>query len=182
MGLEEVKSDILEEAQQKSDEIIAEAEEEKEEILEEASTEASKIKEDANEEIEDKKESLEKQELSNARMKAKQEKLKAKQKELERAFNEFRDDLSNLDEEEREAFVQNVIEETDFEVAKVQGSEEFEGLVDNAEFEAIDEEGVILESEDGSTRRDFTFDRIVENFREEHRKDVAEMLFPEGEQ
>ncbi|MFB6114988.1 MAG: V-type ATP synthase subunit E family protein, partial [Candidatus Nanohalobium sp.] len=181
MGLEEVKSDILEEAQQKSDEIIAEAEEEKEEILEDASEEANKIKEEANKEIQQEKDSLEKQELSNARMKAKQEKLKAKQKELERAFNEFRDDLSNLDEDEREAFVQNVIDETDFEVAKVKGSQEFEGLVD-VEFEVIDEEGVILESEDGSTRRDFTFDRIVENFREEHRKDVAEMLFPEGEQ
>ncbi|EGQ42840.1 MAG: archaeal/vacuolar-type H+ ATPase subunit E [Candidatus Nanosalina sp. J07AB43] len=182
MGLEEVKSDILEEAQQKSDEIIGEAEEEEEEILEEASKESSKIKKEVNKELERKKDSLEKQELSNARMKAKQEKLKAKQKELERAFNEFRDDLSNLDEDERKSFVQNVIEETDFEVAKVKGSEEFEGLKEDVEFEEIEEEGIILESEDGSTRRDFTFDRIVENFREEHRKDVAEMLFPEGEQ
>jgi len=31
-------------------------------------------------------------------------------------------------------------------------------------------------------RRDFSFERIVENFRSEYRKDVAETLFPEGEE
>ena len=184
MGLEEVKSDILNEAQQKSDEIIEEAEQEKQEILEEAEEEAEKIRAEVDEEIEDEKEALEKQELSNARMKAKQEKLSAKQKELDRAFNEFRNELEDLDEEERKAFVDNVVEGTDFEVAKIKGSEEFEDTVDERQidFEVIDRPGVVLVSGDGSMRRDFTFDRIVENFRSEYRKDVAETLFPEGEQ
>ena len=184
MGLEEVKSDILKEAQQKSDEIIEQAQAEKKEILEEAETEADKIRAEVDEEIEDEKEALERQELSNARMKAKQEKLSAKQKELDRAFDEFRKELEDLDEDEREAFVENVVEKTDFEVSKVLGSEEFGDAVDqrSIDFEEIDESGVVLVSEDGSMRRDFTFDRIVENFRSEYRKDVAGILFPEGEQ
>lgn len=184
MGLEEVKSDILNEAQQKSDEIMEEAEQEKEEILEEAEQEADRIRKEADEEIESEKEALEKQELSNARMKAKQEKLSAKQKELNRTFREFRNDLEDLEDEERKAFVENVVEETDFEVSRVQGSEEFEDAVDQRQidFEVIDRPGIVLISEDGSMRRDFTFDRIVENFRSEYRKDVANVLFPEAEQ
>ncbi|MFB6175234.1 MAG: V-type ATP synthase subunit E family protein [Candidatus Nanohalobium sp.] len=182
MGLEEVKSDILEEAEQKSNEIKEEAEQQKQEILEDAREEAAKIKEDAEGEIEKEKDALERQQLSNARMAAKQEKLKAKQKELKRAFNEFREELEDLDSEERKAFVENVVEDTDFEVATVRGSEEFEDAVEEADFEVIDRPGVVLVSEDGSMRRDFTFDRIVENFRSEYRKDVADVLFQGVEQ
>ena len=184
MGLEEVKSDILKEAQQKSDEIIEQAESEKEEILEEANQEAEKIRDKKDQEIKQEKDALEKQELSNARMKSKQKKLKAKQKELDRAFEEFRDELEDLDEDERKAFLENVMEETDFEVSKIMGNEEFNDAVDERKvsFEEFDREGLVLVSEDGSMRRDFTFDRIVENFRSEYRKDIAGILFEEAEQ
>ncbi|PSH00344.1 MAG: hypothetical protein BRC30_04020 [Nanohaloarchaea archaeon SW_7_46_7] len=175
---------MLKEAQQKSDEIIEEAEEEKEKILEEAETEAEEIRAETEKDIKKEKEALEKQELSNARMKAKQEKLSAKQKELNRAFNEFRSELEDLDSEERKAFVENVIQETSFEVSKIRGSEEFGEALDQGkfDFEEIERPGVVLISEDGSMRRDFSFERIVENFRSEYRKDVAETLFPEGEE
>ncbi|MFB6180710.1 MAG: V-type ATP synthase subunit E family protein [Candidatus Nanohalobium sp.] len=184
MGLEEVKSDILEDARQEADEIIEEAEEEKKEILEDANQEAEKIREDSREEISEEKEALRKKRLPEARMKAKQEKLQAKQDELDKVFENFRETLESLDKEELEAFYESVMEKVDFDVGLVEGSEEFEDFVDERkrDFKVVDKPGVVLVSEDGSLRRDFSFESVVDDFRENFRKDVAGVLFPEVEE
>lgn len=174
MGLEDVKTDILNDAEQEADAMIAEAKEEAEEIIEEAETEAEKIEEAAEKEIEKEKESIRKETLSNARMEARQERLEAKQEALEEVFQEFRGELENLDEDEIEAFVDNCVDRTDFEIGSVIGSPEFESAVDEVD-EDID--GVILVSADGEKRQNFTFDKIIEHFRSDYRKAVADKLF-----
>ncbi|MFB6190749.1 MAG: hypothetical protein ABEJ91_04230, partial [Candidatus Nanohaloarchaea archaeon] len=124
-------------------------------------------------------ESIRKKALSNARMKAKQIKLREKQKHLDQAFEEFREQLDELTAEEREKFVESCYDRASFEVGKVRGSEEFEDVIDqrSVDFEQADIDGVVLVSEDGERRIDFTFDRIVQDYRENHRKDVSEELF-----
>lgn len=176
MGLEDVKSDILEEAEEKANRIVEEAEEEADEIVEEAEKEAEKIKAAAEEEVEQKKESMEKKTLSNARMKARELEQKEKQRQLDEVFKNFRERLEELDDEEREAFVDSCLDRAGFDVGKVKGGEEFEDAV-SKEFEEEDIDGIILVSEDGERRMDFTFDRIVQNYRENHRKQVSEALF-----
>ena len=177
MGLEEVKDEILQEAEKEADQIIEEAEQRKEEIIEEAEEEAEQIREENREEIEEKKESLRQQELSNARMKAKEEKLRAREQSLSKAFDGFREKLENLDSDERQSFVDSCLEKVEFEVGKVIGSEEFEGAVD-VEFEEKDDiQGIIVVSEDEARRQSFTFDKIIQQYRDKYRKQVAETLF-----
>ncbi|MFB6292349.1 MAG: V-type ATP synthase subunit E [Candidatus Nanohaloarchaea archaeon] len=179
MGLEQVKSDILEEAEEKADQIVKEAKQEKKEILADAEKEAEKIEQKTEEEIENRKDSLRRKALSNARMKAREEKLKAKQEKLDEAFSTFRQELADLDEDQRSSYVEHCLDQVGFEVGKVIGGSGFEDAVDDQgyDFEEGDLEGIIVVSEDGERRQDFSFDKIVEQYREDHRQEVAEQLF-----
>ncbi|MBC5793360.1 MAG: hypothetical protein H8Z69_04995 [Nanohaloarchaea archaeon] len=176
MSLKEVKSEILEEAQQKADEIIDEAEQQREEILEEARQEAEAVKEEYEEELEGEKDSYETKTISNARMKAKEKRLKAKQAKIDEVFENFRESLEDLTKKEREDFVEKCLDKVEFEPEKVIGGEEFEDAV-SIDFEEEDIEGIVVVSKDGSRRQSFTFDKIVEEMKSKHRKEVAEKLF-----
>lgn len=176
MGLQDVKSDIIQKAEAKAEEIEKEAEEEKQRILEEAEEEAEEVRRKHEEELEDRKSSYERKKLSNARMKARQQKLQAKQEYLDRAFENFREQLEDLDEEEKEEYFENCVEDTSFSVGKVIGSPEFEQFTDE-EFEERDIKGFVLVSGNGERRRDYTFERVVETFKDDYRKEVAEKLF-----
>lgn len=176
MGLDEIKSEILEEAEQKSDEIVEEAKQEKKQIINEAEEKAEEIKEEMEQELEEEKESYRQKALSNARMKAKQEKMKAKQEKIDKVFEDFRHHLEKLSDKEKEKFAERCLESVDFDVGKVKGSEEFEDAVDE-DFETADIDGIIVFSEDGNRRQEFTFDKILEQYRDRYRKDVADILF-----
>lgn len=176
MGLQEIKSEILEEAEQKSDKIVEEAKQEKKQLIKEAEEKAEKIREEMEEELEEDKQSYRQKALSNARMKAKQEKMKAKQEKIDDIFNDFRHHLDKLSDEEKEKFAESCLEKVDFEVSKVKGGADFKNAVD-AEFEEADIDGIIVFSKDGNRRQEFTFDKILQQFRDSYRKEVAEILF-----
>lgn len=176
MGLEEVKQDILEEAKAKADKIVKDAEREAEEIIEDAREEAEKIRERYQDELEEEKESYRQKEISNARMKAKEQRLEAKQEKMEEVFEEFEEELQDLSDSEKEAYVENCLEKVDFEVGKVIGGPGFEDFVD-VEFDKRDTSGIIVVSEDGEKRQNFAFDKIVQQYRDQYRKNVAEKLF-----
>ncbi len=179
MGLEEVKREILEEAEETAEEIVAEAEEEKESIIEDAEKEAEKIMEEAEQEIEKKKEAIRKRRISNARMRSRKIKLQRKEEFIERAFEEFRERLQNLGPEERQRFVESCIERADFEIGRTMASEEFREALEQNGFdpEPLEDEGIVLESENGNRRQEMTVEKVVENYRDELRQDVAEVLF-----
>ncbi len=179
MGLEQVQDEILEEAEEKANEIVEEAEEEADRIISEAEKEAEQIMESAEREIEEEKESTRKKELSNARMEARQIRLNRKQEKLDEAFENFRNRLQKIGEDEREEFIESCLDRAGFEVGTVKASGEFGDAVENQglDFKESEVEGVILVSEDGERRQNFSFDKIVENYRERYRKQIAEILF-----
>jgi len=177
MGFEEVKNDILNEAEDEADRIIREAEEKKEEILEKARSEAEEIRQEHLEELEEEKESYRKKAISTARMKAKEEKLEAREENLSKVFHNFRDELDNMSKEEKKDYVESCLEKPEFEIGKVLGSEQFEEFVD-VEFEEDESlEGIVVVSKDGNRRQNFCFDKITEQFKNRYRKQVADKLF-----
>lgn len=179
MGLENVKDDIISEAEQKAEQIRQDAEDEASEILQEAEEKADRIMEKAEKEIEKEKEALEKQKISNANMKARETKLKAKQEKIEEVFKHFRQRIKTMSQSEKEDFVKNCINSVQFDVGEVMASEEFRDAVESAGYnaESLDEPGVVVVSENRERRQDFTIERIAKNFRDQHRKKVAEVLF-----
>lgn len=176
MGLEQVKDEILQEAREEAAEIREEAEEKADQILEDARKEADRIREKMEGEIEEEKQAMEKKAMSNARMEAKQQKLREKQKRLDEVFLEF---TENLDIDNRENFVSRCIEKAGFEPERLKASPGFEEVAEELglEFEKAEIDGVILESQGGERSIDFTLDSIAENYRKNHRKEVAERLF-----
>lgn len=176
MGLNDVKQDILDEAKQEKSDILNQAEKKKKEILEEAKEEAGRIREEAEEEVEEEKEAMEKKAVSNANMEAKKAKLEAKEKALDKAFESFKQRLSDLDEEQREEMLEAAIDSSDFDVGLVKGDDSFEGLVD-IDFEPSDVEGFVLISKDSERQLNYSFSKIVDDFRDKYRKDVAGKLF-----
>jgi len=176
MGLKDVKDEILEEAEEKAENIKEEGRQEKDEIIAAAEEKAEKIEEETEQEIENRKEAMEKKAISNANMTAKKKRLEAKEDAISKVFEEFHEGIENISDDEKEKFLQNAVDSADFEVGKVLGSSEFSSLTDK-EFEEIEDEGVIVVSENGERRRNFTFSKILEDFREDYRKEVAERLF-----
>ena len=177
MGLEEVKSEILDEAEAKADHLVQEAEEEKEKILDKAKEEAEEIREEHMEELEDKKDIYKRKAISTARMKAKEEKLHAREENISKVFEEFRNKLGQMSKKEKKSYVESCLEKPKFDIGKVIGSEDFEELVDK-EFEEEDSiEGIVVVSEYGNRRQNFSFDKIAEQFKSQYRREVAEKLF-----
>lgn len=179
MGLEHVKDEIVEEARKEADQIIAEAEEEAEAILKDAEKEAEKIKENSKQELEEEKNSLEKRKISNANMKAKKQKLKAKEEKINEAFKDFKNQLESMPASDKEEFVKSCFELISFEIGSVKASEDFEDAVEaqGYEPEELEASGIILRSKDGERQQNFTVQKIVENYRENHRREVAQQLF-----
>lgn len=179
MGLNDVKNEILQEAEEEADRIIQEAEEESDEIISRAQEKADQIRKNSEEEVKGEKESLRKKEISNAKMQAKERKLEVKDRKINQTFSNFREKLENLSKDEKEDFFNNVVEQTEFEVGKVLGSEDFQEIAESEgyDFGAIETQGVILESESGERRKNYTLNKIVEDFRDRYRKKVAKELF-----
>jgi len=182
MGLKDVKNDILREARDKASQLEEEAQQKEDEILGEARDKAEQIKENARKEIEEKKESERKKAVSSANMEARNTKLAAKQEKLEEVFSEFKEELENLDEQEREDFVKNAVEEVEFEIASIKASEQFAEVVDGRKNEVTENselDGFVLISENGERRKNFSIDKIVRSYKEDYRQKVAEKLFEE---
>lgn len=168
----------MEEAEKKAEKIRKEAENERDEIIEKAEEEAQEIREHEEEKLEQEKESMRKKTLSSARMKAKEAKMEAKQQKIDEVFENFREYLENLSRGDRQKFVERCMEKVEFEVGRIEGSPGFEEAVDE-EFRETDVEGIVVVSEDGERRQSFTFDKILEEFRQKYRREVAETLFGE---
>lgn len=176
MGLKQVKSEILEDARQKADKIVEEGEEERKEIIEDAEKEAEKIKKKFEDELEEEKEAYRKKAISNADMKAKKEKLRAKEEKLDEVFGKFRDEIKDLSDTEKESYVESCLQKVSFEPGKVIGSSNYSEFVD-VDFEEANVQGIIIESEDGEKRQNFSLDKIVQRFKDKYRKKAAEKLF-----
>jgi|GEM_PF-529464 len=181
MGLQEVKDEILNEAEEKASRIKEDGEEQSDEIIESAEREAEQIREEVKREIEQEKQALRKKEISKAQMDAKKRIQESRQKTVESVFKAFEEELEGLSDSELEKFVENARDMADFEVNNVVGSKEFEDVVET-DFEVMDEQGLILESENEEKSLNLSFDRIVDDFRKRHRGNIAKILIGDAEE
>lgn len=180
MGLEEVRQEIVEEAEREAEKLLEEAEEEKEEILEEAKEEKKEVLKKAEEEAEKEAEAIRKKEISNARMEAQEKRLEAREEIIEEVKEKFRDRIEGLDQETERELVEESLEDLsqEIDIGVVRTREEIQDLAEGyGEFKEMDERGAVVKTADGSRRFDLTFDSIAENTVNESRKEVSEVLF-----
>ena len=174
--LDEAKSQasvIDEESKRVNDSIIdskiREAEEEKRRILNRAKSDAALLNERT---------------ISNAELKARNEKLKAKQKIIDRVFNIAKERLDNLNEDRYISYIKSTLKKLELEgeqtiivpkrmQAKVKGL----GLRPKVSGDEAVESGFLIKGK--GTTLNYTFDSLIEHYRDELETEIAQSLFKE---
>lgn len=180
MGLEEVKSEIIDEAESRADVIIEEAEARKEEMLEEARKKAEEKVEQAERKAEQEAEALRRKKLSSARMQAKKKRLTARQELLDDVHEQFTDRVQNLDDDKEAELIEQALDDLDdqVDIGTVYTRSTHKDLAEKyGEFEEKDIRGVIVETADGARRFDMRFEEIAEQTINDSKKAVSEVLF-----
>lgn len=180
MSLEDVKEEILDEAEQKAQNILEDASEHRNAVISDAEERAEEIIEQARQEAEKEAEALRRKELASARMEARKKRLAAREAVLDAAFQQFRDDILDLSEDEERDLIEAGLDRLSelVDIGTVHAPTAFEDLAEEyGEYAEFDGRGFIAESADGSRRFDMRFTQIADDVIEEHRKDVAEVLF-----
>lgn len=180
MGLEQVKSEILNEAETRANTIIEEAGERRDELLSEAEEKADRIVSEAEQEAENEAESLRQKRLSAARMEAKRKRLEAREDVLEDVCNQFKERVNDLDEETEAELIENALESLsdDIDIGTVYTSNDHKSLSeDYGDFAEKDIKGAIVETADGSRRFDMRFENIAEQVIDDNRQDISKVLF-----
>lgn len=180
MGLEDVKEEILNQAEQQARNIVEEAANHKSEVVSEAEQKAENILEEARQEAEKRAEALRRKELASARMAARKHRLAARQDVLEEAFTRFREELQGLDEDTERRLIEAGLERLSntVDIGTVHAPPAFQGVAEEyGDFVELDGRGFIAETVDGSRRFDMRFQQIADDVIQDHRKNVAEVLF-----
>lgn len=180
MGLEHVKEEIVQEAQQRAKAIVQEAEARKDNLLSEAEQNAEEIVAKAEKEAEKEADALRRKKLSAARMQAKRKRLEAREDVLEQVYEQFRDRIQNLDEDKEEELIKNVLDRLDdqIDIGTVYAGKDHKTLAKKyGDFTEKDIRGVIVETADGSRRFDLQFDEVADGTIDDNRQAVSKVLF-----
>ncbi len=191
MSLDNVVSDIRDEANARAEEIRQEGERRAEEIVEAAETDAEELLDAREEAVERQIEQEREQAVSGAKLQAKQERLEARRDVLEDVRERAEAELRDLSGEKRETLTRALLDgaasefEGDESVAvygRADDAELLEDLVaDYDGFEYGGEHdclgGVVVDSTDSRVRVNNTFDSILDDVWEDNLKDVSGILF-----
>ncbi|GGJ02445.1 ATP synthase subunit E [Halobellus salinus] len=191
MSLDNVVSDIRDEANARAEEIRQEGERRAEEIVEAAETDAEALLDAREEAVERQIEQEREQAVSGAKLQAKQERLEARRDVLEDVRERAEAELRDLSGETREALTRALLdgaaEEFDGEEAvAVYGRDDDAELLESlvADYDGVEYGGehdclggVVVDSTDSRVRVNNTFDSILDDVWEDSLKDVSGILF-----
>lgn len=189
MSLEQLISQIEEDADKKAAEIIEKARKEAEEIIASAKKEAKKKAEEIKREGEKAVERVREKILAATRRETRALKIQSKEKVIQECFENARECLKKMKGKEYERIVSHLMEEgkktlggcivipsrnEDKKIAsrlglETQGSTTASG-------------GIIMKSKDGSKELNYTFDALLEMHKEKLRIVIAGVLFKEKEE
>lgn len=180
MGLEEVKEEILNSARSDSGKIIEEAKNEAQQILSKATKRVTEYK---NKLKEDKKkliENLEKMKIAQARSEAKKLILEKKKGIIDTVFEKSKQKLASLSDNEREKYIQKLIEKAknEMEIVTVYCNKKDKKFLQDFECQETDIiGGVIVENKDRSIRIDYSFETMLDNVKEASLQEISKILF-----
>jgi V/A-type H+-transporting ATPase subunit E len=191
MSLENVVSDIRDEAHARAEEIRQEGERRAEEIVETAEADAEELLEAREEAVEKQIEQEREQALSSAKLEAKQGRLEARRDVLQDVRAQVEDDLRTLPDEKREELTRALLDQA---AAEFEGEEsvavygraddeellkelvdDYDGFEYGGEYDCLG--GVVVDSTDSRVRMNNTFDSVLDDVWEDNLKDVSGILF-----
>jgi len=184
MGLEDVKKEILKQAENTAQQRREEAEEEADRILEEAEEEAEDIRSEIIDDAEEQVDQIRRERIASARMDAKKQKLAAKQDVMDEAYDKLEQRVHALDRESKVELIRTVLDElgTEHAIGHVHVPHGFKDAVKDltdADVSTRDDldAGVIVEDSSGDLSFNYSFATVLETIRKENRQELAETLF-----
>jgi V/A-type H+-transporting ATPase subunit E len=191
MSLDNVVSDIRDEAHARAEEIREEGERRAEEIVEAAEADAEELLEARKESVERQVEQEREQAVSGAKLEAKQERLEARRDVLNDVRGRVEAELRDLPDGKREELTRALLDEaaTEFEGQEsvaVYGRDDDRELLEElvADYDGFEYGGdhdclggVVVDSADSRVRVNNTFDSVLEDVWEDSLKNVSNILF-----
>ncbi|MBI4453962.1 hypothetical protein HY636_04940 [Candidatus Woesearchaeota archaeon] len=185
MGLEEVKQDIMEEAEKSVSEIISKASKEAEEIAANSEEETHKLDEKSMEEYSKELVSLEKKELAVAKLEAKKYLFDKKKEIMNIAVEAAKKEILNMPKTSKEPLLKGFMSkaEKEFPVACIYCNESEMQIVKKNVKKSVNvlpakiSGGIIAENMDKTLRIDYSYDTLFNDIYEKQLHKLAQILF-----
>lgn len=183
-NLDNLIQKILDDAKERASIIMEDSIKVKEEIIDSKLREANENKKKIVERATGEAGLLKDRVISSAELKIRNERLKAKQNVIERVFNLSKESLKNLDESQYISFLTNTLkgldlsgEETLIVPERMRDKVKSLGLFPKVSEEETVDSGFLIK--DKGIILNYTFDSLVEHYREELETEIAQSLFKE---
>ncbi len=185
MGLDEVKKDIMDEAETQVKEILLNASKEAEKITKEAGANAEKMgKQDQAQMIKDL-HAYEKREMALASLDAKKMLFENKKERVEEIINEAKTQILSMPTMKKKALFQSLLEKVrkDMDIAYIYCNKQEAGIIKDMlkgkeKLELIDiNGGIIVENPEKTVRMDYSYDAVLKEIHEEKLQEIAKILF-----
>ena len=184
MGLENVKQEILDQAQEKAELLLEQAGKEAREIKSKASAEISEYLEQAKQSHEKLVEAMEKKSLAQARFDAQRLMMNAKKESVEEVLREVRNAIIHLNKTDKQKFLKQLLAtaEEEVHVEKVFVAKEDVRLISEINYGVKVEEkeiygGLIAQNKDGTISVDLSVDELLESAKNEMLVEISGVLF-----
>jgi vacuolar-type H+-ATPase subunit E/Vma4 len=180
MGLEEVKNEIVQQAEVEAAKIKSTAEAEAEEIKKNAREEVNQYKNDAEKHTSILFERTEKKMVAAAQFDVQRKILRAKQDAIDMVLNSVRESIVSMKTPARKKFLSRLLADAkgEISVAKVFVNKKDAKLISGVTTKPIEiDAGLVAENKDDTISVDLTIDTLLEQIRAEHLVELSEVLF-----
>lgn len=180
MGLEELKQEIIANANKSANAVVSEAESEAERIAKQLDEKIEPYKKNLDEDRKAAIKVIEKTINAMADSESKRVILDKKKEIMESVFDSVKAALSRLDRRRREQHIENLLKKakSEIEVSKVFCSSKDAKHVKDLKCESIDIlGGLIAENSDGTIRVDYSYETLLSDVKEHSMQETAKILF-----
>ena len=180
MSLDNVKKEILAQAEKRAEEIVSQAKEQVKQISSEAEQELTEYQKKATAQNKKLLERTERKMLASARFDAQRLVMNTKKEAIETILNNVNDQIKKLSEKERKDFLQNLLAKakTEIDVTTVSVSPADKKLVSGIDTDVIDiNGGLIAHNIDDTISINLSVEELLENVRNEMLVEISASLF-----
>lgn len=180
MGLEAVKEEIIRNAKESYSALIAEARKEANKITRDTEKKIEEMKAKNEEDIKKAIDLMKKQQAAAAELEIKKMVLDSKKQAIEKAFEEAKLKLENMDEKKREPFLKKILEKAgkEIEISHVYCNKKDSKFLKGMKTENADiMGGIIAENSKKTVRVDYSFETMFDSIKDNELQHISKILF-----
>lgn len=180
MGLQNVKQEIIENANKESQELTNQAKEQAKKILDKAKAEIKQEKDQIKTELKDYEKKLNTIDIASSELELKKMLLDEKKKAIDKVFEEVTKQLQSLPSEKRKEHIQKLLDKAknELEVSFVHCNKQDRNEIKDCEVILIDNlGGIIAENKSKEMRVDYCYETLLEGIKDKYLQDLGKILF-----